>query len=147
MLVLILLSLSGRKLECSTSLPLVGFKEYSFTFTSAAFRTILNVLPILLPFFTPVKRTQANQTYLRGPINQASHYKTQFDNHSEPDYVCIFDFIFKTDLLKKRRKVYDQKLEQAMQAQRKGDIKTYALLTAESEAIWTQIEQITAQLN
>jgi hypothetical protein len=49
------------------------------------------------------------------------------------------------DPLKKLRNAYDQKLEQAMQAQRKGDIKTYARLTAESEAIWAQIEQLTAQ--
>jgi hypothetical protein len=37
------------------------------------------------------------------------------------------------------------KLEQAMLAQRKGDIKTYSMLTAEAESIWTEIETIEAK--
>lgn len=53
----------------------------------------------------------------------------------------MFSFL-KSDPTKKLRKTYDQKLEQAMQAQRKGDIKTYSLLTAESEMIWQQIEAL-----
>ncbi|MDD8059104.1 MULTISPECIES: DUF6435 family protein [Shewanella] len=53
----------------------------------------------------------------------------------------MFSFL-KSDPIKKLRKTYDQKLEQAMQAQRKGDIKTYSLLTAESENIWQQIEAL-----
>ncbi|GGP56269.1 hypothetical protein GCM10009347_23600 [Shewanella algicola] len=53
----------------------------------------------------------------------------------------MFSFL-KSDPTKKLRKTYDQKLEQAMQAQRKGDIKTYSLLTAESEKIWQQIEAL-----
>lgn len=48
----------------------------------------------------------------------------------------------KSDPVKKLRKAYDQKLEQAMHAQRNGDIRLYADLTAESEEIWQQIEQL-----
>ena len=39
----------------------------------------------------------------------------------------------KSDPVKKLRKAYDQKLEQAMHAQRNGDMRLYADLTAESE--------------
>lgn len=49
--------------------------------------------------------------------------------------------LFKSDPNKKLRKQYDQKLEQAMHAQRKGDIRTYSVLTAEAEALWEKIEQ------
>jgi hypothetical protein len=50
--------------------------------------------------------------------------------------------LFKSDPTKKLRKTYDAKLEQAMLAQRKGDIKTYSMLTAEAEALWAQIESL-----
>jgi len=50
--------------------------------------------------------------------------------------------LFKSDPTKKLRKTYDAKLEQAMLAQRKGDIKTYSMLTAESEEIWKQIQAL-----
>lgn len=50
--------------------------------------------------------------------------------------------LFKSDPTKKLRKAYDIKLEQAMLAQRKGDIKTYSMLTAESEELWKQIQEI-----
>jgi hypothetical protein len=50
--------------------------------------------------------------------------------------------LFKSNPTKKLRKQYDIKLEQAMQAQRKGDIKTYSMLTANAEAIWKQIEAL-----
>ncbi len=53
----------------------------------------------------------------------------------------MFGFL-KADPKKKLKKQYDQKLEQAMLAQRKGDIKTYSMLTAESEEIWKQIEAL-----
>ncbi|MCT8986048.1 DUF6435 family protein [Shewanella phaeophyticola] len=53
----------------------------------------------------------------------------------------MFSFL-KSDPIKKLRKAYDDKLEQAMQAQRKGDIKSYSLLTAESESIWQEIEAL-----
>ncbi|MBT1451376.1 Lacal_2735 family protein [Glaciecola sp. XM2] len=50
--------------------------------------------------------------------------------------------LFKSDPTKKLRKTYDMKLEQAMLAQRKGDIKTYSMITAEAEALWAQIEAL-----
>ena len=50
--------------------------------------------------------------------------------------------IFKKDPQKKLRKQYDAKLEEAMHAQRRGDIKGYALLTAEVESIWAEILQL-----
>ena len=40
------------------------------------------------------------------------------------------------------RKEYDQLLERAMLAQRKGDIKTYSMLTAESEILWAKIQTL-----
>ncbi|WP_310794139.1 DUF6435 family protein [Alteromonas sp. BL110] len=40
------------------------------------------------------------------------------------------------------RKQYDALLEKAMHAQRNGDIKTYSLLTAESETLWKEIEKV-----
>lgn len=53
--------------------------------------------------------------------------------------------LFKSDPSKKLRKQYDIKLEQAMLAQRKGDIKTYSMLTAEAEALWEKIEALQKQ--
>ncbi len=53
--------------------------------------------------------------------------------------------LFKSNPTKKLRKTYDIKLEQAMLAQRKGDIKTYSMLTAEAEDLWKQIEELEKQ--
>jgi hypothetical protein len=53
----------------------------------------------------------------------------------------MFSF-FKSNPTKKLRKTYDMKLEQAMLAQRKGDIKGYSMLTAEAEKLWEQIQLI-----
>jgi len=47
--------------------------------------------------------------------------------------------IFKKDPIKKLDKLYESKLEEAMHAQRKGDIKSYAMITAEAEKIKIQI--------
>jgi hypothetical protein len=55
----------------------------------------------------------------------------------------MFGFL-KADPVKKLRKIYDQKSTDAMLAQRKGDIKTYSMLTAEAEAIWQEIEKLEA---
>ena len=49
--------------------------------------------------------------------------------------------LFKSDPTKKLRKQYDQKLTDAMHAQRRGDIKSYSMLTAEAEKLWEQIEK------
>lgn len=48
--------------------------------------------------------------------------------------------LFKKDPTKKLRKQHAALLEKAMLAQRKGDIKTYSLLTADAEALWEKIE-------
>lgn len=52
--------------------------------------------------------------------------------------------LFKSDPSKKLRKQYDAKLESAMLAQRRGDIKSYSMLTAEAEALWAEIEKLKA---
>ncbi|WP_300479083.1 DUF6435 family protein [Shewanella sp.] len=48
--------------------------------------------------------------------------------------------IFKTNPLKKLTQQYNAKLEEAMLAQRKGDIRSYSMLTAEAEQIENQIK-------
>ncbi|GLR71471.1 DUF6435 family protein [Agaribacter marinus] len=53
----------------------------------------------------------------------------------------MFGFL-KSNPTKKLRKQYDIKLEQAMLAQRKGDIKSYSMLTAEAESMWKEIEKL-----
>lgn len=50
--------------------------------------------------------------------------------------------LFKSDPSKKLRKQYDAKLTEAMHAQRRGDIKSYSMLTAEAEKLWEQIESL-----
>ena len=55
----------------------------------------------------------------------------------------MFGFL-KADPVKKLRKTYDQKSTDAMLAQRKGDIKTYSMLTAEAEGLWKEIEKLEA---
>ncbi|MFT5692162.1 MAG: hypothetical protein ACI92E_001493 [Oceanicoccus sp.] len=50
--------------------------------------------------------------------------------------------IFKSDPTKKLRKTYDIKLEQAMQAQRNGNMKSYAMITADAEEIYKQIQNL-----
>ena len=52
--------------------------------------------------------------------------------------------IFKKDPIKKLDKLYESKLEAAMHAQRKGDIKSYAMITAEAEKINIQILELQA---
>lgn len=53
----------------------------------------------------------------------------------------MFGFL-KADPKKKLRKQYDQKLTQALHAQRKGDIRSYSMLTAEAERIWDEIQSM-----
>jgi len=50
--------------------------------------------------------------------------------------------IFKKNPLKKLNKRYEAKLEQAMNAQRNGDIKSYSMITAEAETIAVQIQEL-----
>ncbi len=55
--------------------------------------------------------------------------------------------IFKRDPIKKLRKEYDQKLEQAMLSQRSGNLRLFADLTQESEDIWKKIQILEEQKN
>ena len=50
--------------------------------------------------------------------------------------------LFKKDPVKKLRQQYDAKAEQAMLAQRKGDMRLFADLTAEAEELWAQYQQL-----
>lgn len=56
----------------------------------------------------------------------------------------MFSFL-KKDPIKKLNKTYYAKLEQAMHAQRNGDIKSYSLITAEAEKIREEIDRLTAE--
>lgn len=47
--------------------------------------------------------------------------------------------IFSKDPIKKLDKLYEKKLEEAMHAQRNGDIKSYAMITADAEEIKAKI--------
>jgi Family of unknown function (DUF6435) len=58
----------------------------------------------------------------------------------------MFSF-FKKDPLKELNKQYLQKLEEAMHAQRNGDIRTYSMLTSEAEEYLKQIEELEKQQN
>lgn len=51
----------------------------------------------------------------------------------------MFNFL-KRDPTKRMRKKYDELLENAMLAQRRGDIKAYSMLSADAEQLWQQIE-------
>lgn len=51
---------------------------------------------------------------------------------------------FKRDPTKKLRKSYAQKMEAAMHAMRRGDIRGNAALVAEAEEIQAQIQQLEA---
>ncbi|MGR5308118.1 DUF6435 family protein [Vibrio mediterranei] len=53
----------------------------------------------------------------------------------------MFTFL-KSNPTKKLKKRHSMLLEQAMQAQRKGDIRTYSRLTAEAEEVFKQIQDI-----
>ena len=53
----------------------------------------------------------------------------------------MFSF-FKSDPTKKLKKLHSSKLEQAMFAQRNGDIRKYSELTAEAEEIYRQIQEM-----
>lgn len=53
----------------------------------------------------------------------------------------MFSFL-KKDPLKALNKQYLQKLEEAMRAQRNGDIRSYSMLTSEAEDILKKIEEL-----
>lgn len=52
--------------------------------------------------------------------------------------------IFKKDPIKKLRKSYMAKLEQAMKAQRNGDIRAYSLITSEADIMHKEILKLEA---
>ncbi len=56
----------------------------------------------------------------------------------------MFSF-FKKDPLKELNKQYLQKLEEAMHAQRNGDIRTYSMLTSEADEFLKKIEALEKQ--
>ena len=58
----------------------------------------------------------------------------------------MFSFL-KRNPASKLKKQYEAILEQAMQAQRNGDIKTYSLLTADAEEIYKKIQKLEATQN
>ncbi len=52
--------------------------------------------------------------------------------------------LFRRDPTKKLRKTYEQKLEAAMHAMRRGDVRENAMLTAEAEKLRAEIEALEA---
>lgn len=50
--------------------------------------------------------------------------------------------LFKKDKTKRLNKAYDAKLEEALKAQRSGNIQAYAALTEEAEEIRKEIEAL-----
>ena len=54
--------------------------------------------------------------------------------------------LFKSDPTKKLKKQYAAKLEQAMLAQRSGDIRTYSQLSTEAEELYKKIEALEEQV-
>lgn len=50
--------------------------------------------------------------------------------------------LFNSDPTKKLQKAYEQKLEQAMQAARNGDMRANASLTEEAEALREEIDKL-----
>lgn len=50
--------------------------------------------------------------------------------------------LFKKDPTKKMRAEYNKLLEQGMHAQRNGDMRLYAEITAKAEALWSDIEAL-----
>ncbi|BEU01653.1 hypothetical protein OAG1_04530 [Agarivorans sp. OAG1] len=56
----------------------------------------------------------------------------------------MFSFL-KPNPLKRKRQKYDALLESAMLAQRRGDIMTYSMLSADADELWKEIEQLESQ--
>lgn len=52
--------------------------------------------------------------------------------------------LFKANPLKKLQKQYNQLLEQALAAQRRGDIRSYSELASQSEELARQIDELKA---
>ena len=54
--------------------------------------------------------------------------------------------LFKKDPIKKLKKSYELKLEQAMNAQRNGDIKAYSYITSEADMLYKQIKKLESEV-
>ncbi|WP_438971540.1 DUF6435 family protein [Methylophaga sp.] len=50
--------------------------------------------------------------------------------------------LFKSDPIKKLKKAHAKKLEQAMHAQRNGDIRSFSTLTTEAEQLKQEIQKL-----
>jgi hypothetical protein len=55
----------------------------------------------------------------------------------------MFGFL-KPNPIKKLKKQYAEKLEQGMNAQRNGDMRLYASLTAEADSLYKEIQRLEA---
>ena len=53
--------------------------------------------------------------------------------------------LFKANPEKKLQKAYEDKLTEAMQAQRNGDIRAYSALQQEAEAIYARLESLSKE--
>jgi len=53
--------------------------------------------------------------------------------------------LFKANPQKKLQKAYEDKLTEAMQAQRNGDIRAYSALQQEAEAIYARLESLSKE--
>ncbi|MDG1112753.1 MAG: DUF6435 family protein [Pseudomonadales bacterium] len=85
----------------------------------------MTTLEPLKTSFTCMEQTAAPKTSYLKQIRLRSH--------------TMFSWFKPKDPLINLNKQYRQKLEQAMQSQRNGDIRTYSALTAEAEAIRADI--------
>jgi len=89
--------------------------------------------------------TEKNGTYRLTILVLLRVYRAQCSNNNA-GLRTMFSF-FKRDPVKKLRQQYDAKAEQAMLAQRKGDMRLFADLTSEAEDLWLQLEKLQAQRN
>ena len=55
--------------------------------------------------------------------------------------------LFKSDPVKKLNKARAKKLEQAMHAQRNGDMRSFASITSEADLLWQQIQKLEKDLS
>jgi len=78
--------------------------------------------------------------YLCHRCDRIVFYLRFTSTHTRRDHAMFG--LFKSNPTKKLRKQYDSLLERAMHAQRNGDIKTYSMLTAESETLWEKIQTL-----
>ncbi|GAA5215776.1 DUF6435 family protein [Corallincola platygyrae] len=53
----------------------------------------------------------------------------------------MFQFL-RPDPVKRMKKRYNAMLEQAMLAQRRGDIRSYSMISADAEALWGEIREL-----